>query len=129
MATWEGLRGYIKSNYVVGGEDAESLLLDFALEENRSQKVMVSKLMLGDAEWVEIATPICQESELAARDAMLRNGQMIVGGLAMDGEGMVYFRHSLPLKDLDLDEFEVPFHLAVQFGDRLEREIVGVNRY
>ena len=129
MATWDGLRSYIKSNYVVSAEEPGTLGLDFAFDDGRSQKVIVSKLMLGDAEWVEIATPICQESELAPRDAMLRNGQMIVGGLAMDSDGMVYFRHSLPLKDLDLDEFEVPFHLAVGFGDQLEQEIVGVNRY
>ena len=129
MATWEGLRSYIKSNYVVGVEEPEIMGLDFSLDEGRSQKVVVRKLQLGTDEWVEISTPVCQESEIPARDALLKNGQMVVGALAMMDDGMIYFRHSLPLKDLDIDEFEVPFHLAVSFGDQLEREIVGINRY
>src|SRR5262249_35916867 len=129
MATWEGLRSYIKSNYVIGMDEPEVLGLDFTLDDDRSQKVLVRKMMLGPDEWVEIATPVCQESELSARDPLVRNAQMVVGGLALDSDGTIYFRHSLPLKDLDIDEFVVPFHLAVSFGDELEREIVGANRY
>jgi hypothetical protein len=128
MASWEGLRNYIKSNYVIGVDELDMLGLDFALDGGRTQKVIVSRMNLGDSEWVEIATPVCNEGEIAPRDALLRSGDIVVGGLILR-EGTVYFRHSLPLKDLDIDEFEVPFHIAVSFGDKLEREIVGVDRY
>lgn len=128
MASWDALRHYIKSNYVIGMDELEVLGLDFQLDNGRTQKVMVTRAMLVDAEWVQILTPICEESDIAPREALVKSGEMVVGGLVLI-DGTIYFRHSLPLKDLDIDEFEVPFHLAVGFGDRLEREIVGVDRY
>ena len=129
MASWETLRSYVKSNYTIGFEDSDMLGLDFELPNGRTQKVFVRKLMLGDDEWAEIGTPVCNEQDISPRDALLRNGEMIVGGLVLWQDGTVLFRHSMPLKDLDLDEFEVPFKLAIQFGDALEQELVGVDRF
>lgn len=129
MASWESLRSYIKSNYNIGMDDLEMLGLDFQLPNGRTQKVFVRKMMLGTEEWAEIGTPVCQEEDISPRAALLKSGEMIVGGLVLWQDGTVLFRHSLPLKDLDVDEFEAPFQLAVQFGDALERELVGVDRY
>ncbi len=128
MASWDGLRNYIKSNYVVGMDELDMLGLDFRLDNGRTQKVIVRRMTLNGGEWVQILTPVCEETDIAPRDALVKSGEMIVGGLVLI-DGTIYFRHSLPLKDLDTDEFEVPFHLAVGFGDRLEREIVGADRY
>jgi hypothetical protein len=58
MATWDGLRSYIKSNYVTGMEEPEIFGLDFTLDDERSQRALVRKMMLGTDEWVEIATPV-----------------------------------------------------------------------
>ena len=128
MASWDGLRNYIKSNYIVAMDELDVLGLDFRLENGRTQKVVVRRTALSSAEWIQILTPVCEEGDIAPREALIKSGEMIVGGLVLL-DGTIYFRHSLPLKDLDIDEFEVPFHLAVGFGDRLEREIVGVDRY
>ena len=128
MASWDGLRSYIKSNYVVGMDELDMLGLDFAFADGRSQKVVVSKMMLGGAEWIEIATPVCKESDISLRDALSRSGNMVVGALVLKDD-VIYFKHSLPIKDLDIDEFEIPFQLAVGFGDQLEQELVGVDRY
>ena len=128
MASWDGLRDYIKSNYIVGADELNMLGLDFKFDDGRTQKVIVSRESLNGADWIQILTPVCEESELDPREALLKSGQMIVGGLALI-DGTIYFRHSLPIKDLDIDEFEVPFQLAVGFGDALEKEIVGIDRY
>lgn len=128
MADWTGLRTYIMSNYKVSEEDHDSLKLTFSLEGGRSQMAIVRKLPdpleEGNSGWAEILTPVCQESDLNPREALVRNSQMIVGGLALwEQQGLVIFRHSFPLEDLDPSEFEVPLRIVVTFGDELEHEL------
>jgi hypothetical protein len=129
MATWETLRNHIKSNYNVSKDELTILSLQFDVGGGRTQVVVVAQAMLGDYEWAQIGTPVCSEADLNPRDALLRNWDFVVGALTMMDNGTVWFRHSLPLKDLDVDEFEVPFHLVVQFGDRLEQELTGADKF
>lgn len=129
MATWETLRNHIKSNYKVSKDELTILSLEFNVGGGRTQVVVVAKEMLGDYEWAQIGTPVCTEADLNPRDALLRNWGFVVGALAMMDNGTIWFRHSLPLKDLDVDEFEVPFHLIVTFGDALEQELTGADKF
>jgi hypothetical protein len=69
---------------------------------------------------------VCRADQIDPRDALSRNGSMVVGGLALEGD-LVIFRHSLPLADLDPDEFETPLRIAVTFGDK--RELSGADAY
>jgi hypothetical protein len=128
MASWDGLCDYIKSNYPVAADEPDMLGLDFSLDNGRTQKVVIRRTPLDGAEWVQILTAVCEEGVIEPREVLVLSGKMVVGGLVLI-DGTIYFRHSLPLKDLDTDEFDVPLYLAVGFGDRLEQEIVGVDRY
>lgn len=125
MADWDGLRSYIKSNYKVADDQLTAMRLLFDVGGGRSQNVIINKL--GDSGWVEVSTAVCNENQLKPRDALRRNSEMIVGGLALLEDGTVVFRHSFPLADLDPSEFEEPLHVAVQFGDKLERELSGAD--
>src|SRR5947209_10249186 len=129
MATWETLRNYIKSQYTVSKDELTIMSLQFDVGNGRSQVVVVAKAMLGQHEWAQIRTPVCAEADLNPRDALLRNFGFVVGGLSMMEDGTIWFGHSVPLKDLDIDEFEIPFQLAVGLGDELERELAGVDRF
>jgi hypothetical protein len=124
MANWDTLRQHIAKNYKISKDEGDLLGLLFQVEGGRTQLVFVRKMMLGNYEWAEISTPVCKESDITPKDAMVRNGAMVVGGLCLRDD-MVMFRHALPLKDLDIDEFEVPFQLSVAYGDQLEKEITG----
>jgi hypothetical protein len=97
----------------------------FDVGGGRSQNVVINQL--GDSGWVEVSTAVCQENQLNPRDALRRNNEMIMGGLAMLDDGTIIFRHSFPLANLDPNEFEEPLHVAVQFGDKLERELSGAD--
>jgi hypothetical protein len=123
MADWSALRSYIKTNYKIAEDGLDSLKLVFDVDGSRTQAVRITKM--GDSGWAEISTAVCRENEISARDALVRNGNMIVGGLALHGSGLVIFRHSFPLANLDAAEFEEPLQLAVNYGDRLERELSG----
>jgi hypothetical protein len=119
MATWETLRQYIASNYVIAAQDPMSVRLVFDLGNGRSQNVMVVGHMEAGYEYVVIWTLVCHESQISLRDALLRNMHMPVGHLAMAENGAVVLRHTAPLKDLDIDEFEVPLRAVTQAGDML----------
>jgi hypothetical protein len=127
MADWNGLRSYIKSNYKVAEDNLTSLALVFEVDSGRSQAVLVSEL--GDTGWADVSTAVCDESQITPRDALIRNAKMAVGGLALIEGGPVIFRHAFRLADLDPGEFEVPLGIAVEFGDKLERELAGTDRY
>ncbi|HEX8743706.1 MAG TPA: hypothetical protein VF712_11280 [Thermoleophilaceae bacterium] len=127
MADWSALRNYIKGNYKVAQDDLDTLHLLFETEGGRSQKVLVTNM--GDSGWAMVYTAVCQESDINPRDALVKNSNMTVGSLALVEGGPVIFRHTFPLADLDPDEFEAPLHVAVQYGDRLERELTGKDTF
>jgi hypothetical protein len=129
MASWEGLRSHVKANFNIAVDELDYMALDFHMENGRGQRVGLRKMVVGDEEWAEIATVVCTESDISPRDALLLNGKMAVGGLAMWDDGTVVFRHSLPLLNLDTNEFMAPLKLAVEFGDQLEGQITGGDRY
>jgi hypothetical protein len=122
-AGWSTLRRHIKSNYRVAEDGSDAIKLVFAVNETRTQAVWISKI--GDTGWAEISTAVCREGEITAREALVRNAALIVGGLALHASGVVILRQAFPLANLDLDGLQAPLLMAVDLGDRLERELSG----
>ena len=129
MATWNDLRKYIYSQYQVTQEAPGVIRLIFTLGNGRKQNVLVSGKQAGSFEYFVIWTPICHESQIPAREAMLRNATMSIGALGIIPDGTVILRWSAPLKDLDADEFNVPLKGLAIAGDMLEQEFSGADRY
>jgi hypothetical protein len=129
MATWESLLQYIRSHYQVAGEGPGAVRLMFDLGNGRSQNVVVSGKQVGDFEYLAIWTPVCHESQISAREALLRNTNMALGALALVEDGTMILRHTAPLKDLDVDEFEVPLRALTQAGDMLEQQFGTADQY
>jgi hypothetical protein len=127
VADWNALRDYIKSNYKVAQDNLDVLHLLFETSGGRSQKVLVSKI--GDRNWAMVSTAVCDEDQIDPREALIKNFNMIVGGLALVEGGPVVFRHSFPLGNLDPSEFEEPLRVAVEYGDALERELSAGDRF
>jgi len=129
MATWESLRQYIYSRYQVMEEQPGVLRMMFDVGGGRTQNVLVSGKNVGAFEYMVIWTPICHESQISARDALVRNASMPIGSLGLVPDGTIILRHSAPLKDLEPDEFEVPLQAITQGGDMLERELAVADRF
>jgi len=129
MATWESLRQYIYSRYQVLEEQPGVLRMMFDVGDGRTQNVLVSGKNVGAFEYMVIWTPICHESQISARDALVRNASMPIGSLGLVPDGTIILRHSAPLKDLEPDEFEVPLQAITQGGDMLERELAVADRF
>jgi hypothetical protein len=129
MATWNDLRQYIHSQYQVFDEAPDVIRLIFNLGNGRTQNVLVSGKQAGAFEYFVIWTPICHESQISARDALVRNATMSIGALGLVPDGTVILRYSAPLKDLDVDEFNVPLQGLTMAGDMLEQEFSGADRF
>jgi hypothetical protein len=130
VANWDALHRYIKSEYKVSEDNLNSVKLIFDVDEQRSQLVMVHRAgELDGSEWAIISTAVCDEGDVAPREALIKSADMIVGGLALIDEGPIIFRHAIRLQDLDPAEFEEPLRIAVLFGDRLEKELTGADKY
>jgi hypothetical protein len=129
MATWETLRQHIYSRYQVTQEAPGVIQLMFDIGNGRSQNVFVSGKSAGSFEYMSIWTPICHESQIPARDALIRNAAMPIGALGLMPDGTIILRYSAPLKDLDVDEFEVPLQGLTLSGDMLEQELSVGDRF
>lgn len=126
MTTWADLENYISANYKIGDRQPGRLRLTFDVGGMRSQVVFVFRDTLRDGteEWFSIESPIGPVNRVDLRRALERVGGMVCGALAQLGE-MVVLRHSAPLTNLDINEFERPLNLVVTSADMLERELVG----
>ena len=125
MATWNDLVSYVKGKYTVAEENDGMLKLIFNTDEGRSQIVFLWKttLMDGQEEWVQIESPFADASKVDVTKALTSVGEMAVGGVALIN-GMLFFRHTVPLAGLDVnEEFERPFLLVITSADGLENEL------
>ena len=60
-------------------------------------------------------------------DAVLREtSTLVVGGLAQTGD-FVVFRHSIPLSNMDINEFERPLRLVTKTADVFEAKFLGTD--
>jgi hypothetical protein len=131
MATWSDLQSYIRNNYKSADETPDSIKLVFDVGGLRSQVVIVWHLQLSgtNEEWVQIESPIGELGSVDLTAALRAVGNTLVGGLALAGGNIVTFRHSVPLDDLSINEFEVPLHLVTGTADQLEQALSGGDKF
>jgi len=131
MATWSDLKSYIHNNYKIADERDDMVKLIFETEGLRSQVVIIWRLTLAanGSEWIHIESPIGELGQIDLAAALRTVGNTVVGGLATAGDTLVTFRHSVPLSDLSISEFEQPLHLVIGTADRLEQQFTGGDKF
>jgi hypothetical protein len=130
MATWNDFTAYVKANFKVQKDDGNVLVLTFDVGEGRSQIVVIQRaaLMNGAEEWAVLNSPVGPAAKVDLAKALAKVGNMVVGGLAMEGD-IVVLKHPIPLTNLDTNEFMRPLHLLLGSADDLEEELVGGDRF
>ena len=129
MATWEDLRDFVRTEYQVTRMERDEIRLTLKFDDERRQMVILSKEMLdGRDEWVQIASPCGRAAEVDLRQLLAELGETsVVGGAVIIGEYVV-LRHSLPLANLDINEFVDPLALVAGTADLIEERYVGEDR-
>lgn len=131
MATWNDLRQYIHAKYKVADEDPGLISLRFALQNGRSQLVLVShaEMNLSREPWVQIESAVAERRTVrdiwSVLDAM---SQYVVGGLSVTGNYLTV-RHAVPLADMSMEEFESPLDAVMHSADNIERALSTVDSF
>jgi hypothetical protein len=131
MATWDDLVQFVRTEYRVVSSTRDEIRIEFEWEdEDRSQVMIVAREQLDRKyEWVQILTPIGLAKDVDLRLLLEAIGQTTIAcGAAIMGEHVV-LRHSLPLENLDINEFVDPLTLIAGTADNLEAEFFGGDNY
>lgn len=130
MTTWNDLVGYVKGNYKIADERPDMLKLIFETGSLRSQVVILWHMTLANSseEWVQIESPFGELGSLDLTAALQAVGNTVCGGMALFGN-LVTFRHSLPLDNLNINEFESPLALVTTTADQLEKQLTGSDKF
>lgn len=131
MATWNDLVTFVRREYqVLSFKDDEIRILFEFEEDGRSQVMVLAHEVLDKREdWVQIASPCGKVAQVNLERLLEEIGlTTIVGGAAIMGEWVV-IRHSLPLVNLDINEFIDPLELVAGAAELLEQQFTGRDDY
>ncbi|HEX5403826.1 MAG TPA: hypothetical protein VFX16_16180 [Pseudonocardiaceae bacterium] len=130
MATWGDLVTFVRTEYRVSRVEQDEIRVEVEFEDERRQAVVIYREVLDQKEeWVQIASPCGKAAEVNLLAMLTEIGQTAVcGGLVIMGEH-VAVRHSLPLANLDINEFVDPLALVAGVADELEEKFTGGDGY
>jgi len=135
VAQWNDLVAFIRQTYRVIRDDPGEIRIrlvfgDDAETTGRAQVVVIAREIFDQREdWVQIATPFARVDEVDLLEVLAEVGQtLVVGGIVVMGEHVV-LRHSLPLINLDLNEFTDPLELVAGSAELLEQQFTGRDDY
>ncbi|HEX9338034.1 MAG TPA: hypothetical protein VF892_19210 [Pseudonocardiaceae bacterium] len=130
MATWSDLVAFMRSEYRVTRIEPDEVRIEVEFDDDRRQVVIMQREVLDHREeWVQIASP-CGLATDVNLPALLNHlgSAAVVGGAVIMGEYVV-LRHSLPLANLDINEFVDPMALIAGTADELEEMFTGGDGY
>lgn len=137
MADWGDLVAYIRLSYDVIQYKPDEVRIRVSFHDDdeddflaRRQIVVVAHEILDQREdWVQIATPFARVEQVDLHEVLTEVGStIVVGGVAVMGDYVV-LRHSLPLINLDINEFTDPLDLVAIGAEQLERRFTGRDDY
>lgn len=122
MATWQEVKDFIRSNYVVSSEEGSLMVLQFETDRGRSQLIFVGGIEnASELSSVRFFSPFARVDQISpAQFAQLASGSVF--GLA-ESAGMYGFVHNSFLADLDASEINVPMVAVTMNADQVERQL------
>ncbi|MCY7341592.1 MAG: hypothetical protein LH603_07015 [Pseudonocardia sp.] len=125
MAGWNDLVSFVRMRYEIMRQADGELWFNLPTTGERTQIVAVRQVTGEDGHpWAQITSPVGRVEEIDLGRMLAMAGDAILGGAVAD-DGLVLFRHSIPLGDTAADGFDRPFRLVVEVADRLELELAG----
>jgi hypothetical protein len=130
MATWGDLVAFARTKYRIIRDEPDEIRIEVHFEDERKQVVIVYRERLDKREdWIQIASPCGIATEVDIASMLVELGiTAVVGGLVIMGEHVVV-RHSLPLENLQINEFVDPLELIASTADELEQKYTGGDNY
>lgn len=120
MASWAEIRNYIKSNYVVGMEQGDTIGLEFNTGNSRSQLVFVSWLEIDEPQ-VIFRSPFAKRERVSA-ERVLQAAMGTPYGVTMT-DSWYTLSHVQLASSIDALEIDQPMMWVTVFADKLEQEL------
>lgn len=129
MADWDDLLSFVRVRYEIMRQRDGELFFRLPTTGERAQTVAV-RLVTGEDghPWAQITSAVGQLHELDLGRALGMAAAPVTGGIVAV-EGLVLFRHAIPLHDTALDGFDRSFRLVVDVADRMEHELTGADEH
>jgi hypothetical protein len=131
MATWADLVAYVRSEYRVIRELPDEIRIEVGFEEDeRTQIVILAHAVLdGKEDWVQVLSPCGRADQVNLTHLLAELGNTtVVSGAVIMGDH-VALRHSIPLSNLDINEFVDPVELLAGTADELEEKFLHGDEY
>ncbi|MCW2719062.1 MAG: hypothetical protein QOG20_3842 [Pseudonocardiales bacterium] len=129
MAGWDDLMSFVRVRYEIMRQREHELWFDLPTTGERTQIVVV-RLVTGEdgRPWAQITSPVGRIGQLDLERTLALAAEPVSGGVVSEN-GLVLFRHAIPLGDTALDGFDRSFRLVVDVADRLELELTGADEH
>jgi hypothetical protein len=129
VAEWDDLVAFVRVRYEIMRQTDDELWFRLPTQADRTQLVVVRRVTgEDDHPWAEITSPVGRVADLDLPRMLELAGESVAGG-AVAVDGLVLFRHSIPLGDTAIDGFDRPFRLVVDVADRLEHTLTGADEH
>lgn len=130
MATWNDLLAFVRTEYRVMKDTDDEMRIVVDYEDGRSQVIILCREVLDRREeWVQVASVCGPVENVNLRRLLTEIGETsVVCGAAIMDEHVV-LRHSLPLENLDINEFTDPLTFVADTADQLEEAFFGGDGY
>jgi hypothetical protein len=100
----------------------------WAYDNNRKQLIVVKHFTAFDQDWLDFSSACCKHDEMSPMVALKKNNEFAIGSIALDGEVYI-FKYTVPLKNLDPDEFELPLHVVASTADQIESQFAAQDKF
>jgi hypothetical protein len=129
VADWTDLLSFVRVRYEIMRQRDGELWFRLPTTGDRAQTVAV-RLVTGEDghPWAQITSAVGRPDELDLGRALELAAAPVTGGLVA-ADGLVLFRHAVPLQDTALDGFDRSFRLVVDVADRMEHELTGSDEH
>lgn len=130
MATWEDLLAFVRTEYRIVEDTGDEVRVMVEYEDGRSQVIVLCREVLDRREeWVQVASVCGLVRDVDLQRLLAEIGETsVVCGVVIMGEHVV-LRHSLPLENLDINEFTDPLTFVADTADQLEEIFFGGDGY
>lgn len=124
MLTWHDIQSHLQARYPVTLQGPRQFLLTFSYPDQRSQMIRIEGFDALEREWLCVRTRVCALANLAPQEALLRNRELVIGHLCLEGDYYLLTRNYL-LSTLDLPELELGMQVIARTADELESALQG----
>jgi hypothetical protein len=129
VAEWDDLLSFVRVRYEIMRQREGELLFRLPTTGDRAQTVAVRRVTGEDGHpWAQITSAVGRLGQLDLARTLELAAAPVTGGVVA-ADGLVLFRHAVPLVETALDGFDRSFRLVVDVADRLEHELTGADEH